>query len=258
MRVAVLLFVLLLVVLYAVSSSLRRRARTDWTRTLSVAVVVVVAGPVDLETIALLRSRARALEERLAEEERRWLPSGPRPFAIEVIGPIAAPGPTPELTSDGVLDLLSYTWARRRWVAKVDDAGAVEGDRYDSRIYLVARPPAKERVLHVEGASEQGGRVGIVAFELDAQSVDWALFAAAHELLHTLGATDKYDGACRALAPQGLGEPSLSPLYPQRFAEIMACGRMVSADAQKAPESLDELRVGAWTAAEIGWAGTGR
>jgi hypothetical protein len=252
-RVAVLLFVLLMVVLYAVSSALRRMARTDWTRTLNVAVVVVTEGAVDPDAVTLLRARARVLEDRLAEEERRWMPEGPRPFLVTAVGPVAAPAPPPELASDGIVDLLKYTWARRRWIAKVDASSALEGDAFDSRIYVFAKPPAKERLLHVEGASEQGGRVGIVAFELDAQSVDWALFAAAHELLHTLGATDKYDPACRAIAPQGLGEPNLSPLYPQRLAEVMACGRMVTENEQKPPETLDELRVGAWTAAEIGW-----
>ena len=45
----------------------------------------------------------------------------------------------------------------------------------------------------------------------------------AHELLHTLGATDKYDPASDAPRfPEGYGDPRQVPLYPQQFAELMA------------------------------------
>ena len=43
---------------------------------------------------------------------------------------------------------------------------------------------------------------------------DFALFVAAHELFHTLGATDKYDASGAALVPSGLAEPDLNPLVP--------------------------------------------
>ncbi len=252
-RVAVLLLVLLLVVIYAVSSSLLRLSRTDWTRTLSVAVVVVAAGPLDPAAVEALRTRVRVLEQALADEEHRYVPAGPKPFVIAVLGPVAAPSPPPELAGDGALDLLSYTWRRWRWVRAVDAAAATDAGRWDSRIYVVARPPALDRERFVEGVSEQGGRVGIVEVELAADTVDWALFAAAHELLHTLGATDKYDAAGHAMVPSGLAEPELAPRYPQRFAEVMSRGRATSPTIDQAPDSLAELRVGGWTAAEIGW-----
>ena len=44
----------------------------------------------------------------------------------------------------------------------------------------------------------------------------------AHELLHTLGATDKYDLRTNQPAhPDGFAEPDREPLYPQSFAELM-------------------------------------
>ena len=52
----------------------------------------------------------------------------------------------------------------------------------------------------------------------------------AHELLHTLGATDKYRPADDAPRfPDGYGDPQQVPLYPQRTAELMAGRRMLSA-----------------------------
>jgi len=105
----------------------------------------------------------------------------------------------------------------------------------------------------VEGFSESGGRVGVARVELDASSVDLGLFVAAHELLHTLGASDKYDARGSSRLPEGLGDPDQSPLYPQRGAEVMARNRVVAPGLELPPGSLDELTVNHWTAREIGW-----
>jgi hypothetical protein len=75
-----------------------------------------------------------------------------------------------------------------------------------------------------------------------------------HELLHTLGATDKYDIATgQPLVPHGLGEPDLDPTYPQTYAEIMAGRIALAPDDAAVPESLDDVLVGDLTAREIGW-----
>lgn len=75
-----------------------------------------------------------------------------------------------------------------------------------------------------------------------------------HELLHTLGATDKYDRANGApLLPVGLGDPERSPLFPQTTAEIMAGRIAVSTTAAVMPDSLESVVVGPFTAREIGW-----
>jgi hypothetical protein len=76
----------------------------------------------------------------------------------------------------------------------------------------------------------------------------------AHELLHTLGATDKYARASgQPLEPDGLGDPQQQPRYPQRFGEIMA-GRIASSARQaEMPDGLDRMLVGPATAREIGW-----
>jgi hypothetical protein len=76
----------------------------------------------------------------------------------------------------------------------------------------------------------------------------------AHELLHTLGATDEYDPANDApLFPDGYGDPRQVPLYPQRFAELMAGRRMISATSWEQPASLDEVLIGPVTARQIRW-----
>jgi len=76
----------------------------------------------------------------------------------------------------------------------------------------------------------------------------------AHELLHTFGATDKYDLATGLPQyPDGFADPQLSPRYPQQLAEIMAVKTPLSATEARMPDNLADERVGAVTAREIGW-----
>jgi hypothetical protein len=75
-----------------------------------------------------------------------------------------------------------------------------------------------------------------------------------HELLHTLGASDKYDRASgQPLVPDGLADPAQDPRYPQKMGEIMAGRIAVSATRAELPDSLADMVVGPATAREIGW-----
>jgi len=79
-------------------------------------------------------------------------------------------------------------------------------------------------------------------------------FVLAHELLHVLGATDKYNPASgQPIPPDGLANPSARPLYPQSHAEIMAGAIAVSPDRARMPASLARAVIGGQTAREIGW-----
>ena len=76
----------------------------------------------------------------------------------------------------------------------------------------------------------------------------------AHELLHTVGATDKYNLADDAPRfPDGYGDPAQRPLYPQLTAELMAGRRMLAPDHWEQVDSMDEVVIGPSTALEIRW-----
>ncbi len=256
-RVSILLFVLVAVCVYAAADWSRRRARNDWARPLLVGLVVVEMGPVDERAVAALRERVHTLEAVLAGEAQRYgARTGTRPpFGVMVFGPVSMTQRPPTLVGDGVLALLGYSIAKWRYVSALDRAANVDGRGLDARIYLVAHPPGAGGTNFVEGVSESGGRTGFVEVNLDESMVDFALFVFAHELFHTLGASDKYDQEGYALVPAGLAEPDLVPLYPQRRAELMARGRPLAPRREVPPETLDELGVGSVTAAEIGWTG---
>ncbi len=75
----------------------------------------------------------------------------------------------------------------------------------------------------------------------------------AHELMHTMGASDKYDQYNMPVHPGGFADPYLEPLYPQYLAEVMGGRIPISANRARIPEKLGQVVIGAYSAAEIGW-----
>ncbi|MEJ0086808.1 MAG: hypothetical protein WDO72_14070 [Pseudomonadota bacterium] len=121
------------------------------------------------------------------------------------------------------------------------------------RIFVLFHDPAfTQAVPHSVGL--QKGLVGVVHAYAEREMNQPNNVVIAHEILHTLGATDKYDPATLApVFPFGYAEPALEPLYPQRLTEIMAGRRAVDAHTFEMPDSLADVRVGEATALEIRW-----
>ena len=256
-RVAVLLLVLGGVILYAIRDVRSRRERKTWDHTLSVALVLLrdpSLGPLAPDALPALFARLPALDERLTEELHRYRPGAPPPFAFRLFGPVDVTRLPPSADGTAWTDLAQHSYELWRYLRPVDEAAGVDSAQFDSRIYVVVRPPTQRDRTMVEGESEEDGRIGTVRVELDASMSDFTLFVAAHELFHTLGAGDRYDAQGHCEAPGCLAEPERRPLYPQRFAEVMARNRPLSPTEEVAPVSLDELAVGPVTAKEIGWA----
>ena len=252
-RITILLALLAAVSMWAWRDVRRRHERNAWARPLSVAIVLVRAEPVDDAAVAALRRRIPALEARLADEFHRYRSEPFPPFRIAFIGPIDDAERPPQGGGDGALATVRENWALWRWTSRVDRMARLNGDDYDSRVYVVARVPRSVEREMVEGESEEGGRLGTVEVELDGSMADFALFVAAHELFHTLGASDKYDEAGHTLIPAGLAEPERVPPWPQSFVEVMARDRPVAEGVEQPPGGLDELAVGPATAREVGW-----
>lgn len=75
----------------------------------------------------------------------------------------------------------------------------------------------------------------------------------AHELLHTVGASDKYDTNNQPIFPDGYAEPLNSPIFPQTLAEIMAAKIPLSTTHSEMAKSLESCIIGGATANEINW-----
>jgi hypothetical protein len=121
------------------------------------------------------------------------------------------------------------------------------------RLYLLYHNPATSSALKHSTALSKG-RVGSINLFADAAYAKQNLVITAHELLHTLTATDKYDLATNLPAhPDGYAEPDKSPRYPQDFAEIMGGRLPVSPTKAVIPDDLSRTLIGDKTAREIGW-----
>lgn len=98
------------------------------------------------------------------------------------------------------------------------------------------------------------GRYGIVKAYARRSTHRHNLIVFTHEILHVLGATDKYVLTTgEPIYPQGYARPDQMPLFPQTKAEIMGGRIPLTSFSSTMPDSLDECRIGRRTAEEIGF-----
>ncbi len=95
--------------------------------------------------------------------------------------------------------------------------------------------------------------IGLVFVPLSPKEDEESLVRIAHELLHVLGASDKYSGAGAPEFPEGFVEPDQTPRYPQNWGEIMSRSIPLAEDNYRPLKSLREAAIGDVTAEEIGW-----
>ena len=244
-RIAILL---VLLVLAAGITWVDRVRTTAWDDTLWVAIFPIdgdgrpetsefVAGvePEDFADIeAFFAREAHAHGIRLA-----------RPVRIDVHPGVTELPPTLERGA-GVIGRIWWS-LNMRWYAWRQAGDTLA----DIRVFVLYNEPGKP-VPHSMGL--QKGLVGVVYAYAADDLVATNEVVIAHELLHTLGATDKYDPATNLpIFPQGYGDPDAEPRYPQETAEIMAGRLALSEDGAQMPRSLDECVVGEETAREVNW-----
>lgn len=159
------------------------------------------------------------------------------------------PPPPPEIGS-GPLQAIVWSLKLRWWIWQ--NAPQEANDKYLIRMFVIYHDPSQmTRLQHSVGL--QKGLVGIVnAYGVKSQAKQNNIVIA-HEFLHTVGALDKYNEFGKPLVPQGLGNPNQSPLFPQKYAEIMAGRRAISASQAEMPNSFKRIIIGDLTAQEIGW-----
>ena len=247
-RITVLLFILFFV---AVNTWLTMARSTDWNNSLWVKIYPINAdgsGASDKYISTLNTDDFSAIESFVAREAERYGKTITRPVRIELGQPID--GQPPEIKQgSGMLGVMLWSFKMRWWAS--ENAGAQDKIEPDVRIFVRYHDPEHEFVLE-NSVGLQKGMVGIVNAFASHRLRGSNNVIIAHEFLHTLGATDKYNPASgQPTAPVGLGEPDRQPLYPQRLAEIMG-GRIALAENDAViPKGLSYALIGPLTASEI-------
>lgn len=246
-RIGILLLILLFV---ALNTYFDRVYSTDWKNALRVAVFPINAdGSATAEAYirALPATALQPIESFFASEANHYSVALEAPIRMTVAQPLQELPPM--ISPDaGALSVMTWSLRMRYWAWRVDGPPGT-----DIKLFVLYHDPQRSSVLpHSLGM--QKGLYGVVHVFADRTMEGSNDTVIAHELLHTLGATDKYrPGDNRPRHPDGYAEPHREPLYPQSFAELMGGRIPVSADEAKIPESLRSVMIGPRTAAEIGW-----
>lgn len=156
--------------------------------------------------------------------------------------------PPPPPDDSSVLKTIFWSLQLRWWVYQQSDAWLPQIGTV--RLFVLYHAP-QDGVALAHSLGLQKGLIGVVHAFADGSQARQNNIVIAHELLHTLGATDKYGADGRPVYPQGYADPELPQLMPRRQAEIMA-GRLVNGAGRVVmPPSLEQCVIGALTAYEI-------
>ena len=249
LRVLILLLILLLV---AVTTWQQRYLSTRWRNPLYVAIYPIAAddSPVTRAYLAALDvERYQPIDHFFAREADRYRLQTSEPVRTRLRAESQALPPQRPADA-GVLATALWSLRLRYWAWRA--SGHVR-EPEDIRMFVLYHDPAlTPTVPHSLGLMK--GLIGVV-YTFAAPEMNGANnVVIAHELLHTVGATDKYDPADDAPRfPDGYGDPAQKPLYPQLTAELMAGRRMLAPDRWQQAASLDEVVIGPLTALEIRW-----
>jgi hypothetical protein len=250
------ILLLLLVLLVVAVGAWRAKVRVTSWETPIVAAVYPIAADATPETAAFIQNlkpgEFAAIEQWLKAETERYGHRLHAPLRILLAPQVKVlPPRTPQ--EGGVLKAILWSLEMRWWAFRHDDLGAGHTIRNPHlRLFLLYHAATPGKVLpHSTGLKE--GQIGLVhVFAAPEQTAQNAVVVA-HELLHTLGATDKYDlRTLQPLYPEGYAEPERQPPLPQHLAEIMAGRIPLRPDQAEMPGSLDATRIGRATAIEIG------
>jgi hypothetical protein len=248
-RVTLLLFVLFVV---AGATWATKYRALKWDTALDVVVYPINADGSDatrkyiagisndtLQPIAMfMQTESRRFGVPTTEPIRVWL--GPQVQSIPPAPPIGG----------NVFSVMSWSLKLRYWASQHDD---FSGNKPNIRLFALYHDPARvQRLSHSLGLEK--GMIGVAHVFASDRQAGANNIVLAHEMLHTLGATDKYDLATNLpIYPAGYAEPALEPRYPQPAAEIMAGRTALSAAKAEIPDDLTQAVIGSETARELRW-----
>ncbi len=250
LRISVLLFVFVLI---AGGTIVQRYSAASWKQPLRVTLYPInAAGSVAVfEYIrGLTLTDFVAVAEFLENEAQFYGLATQQPVVIALGPEIESRPPSRPGPRANMLAVIYWSLRLRYWVYQ--NLSTFGLGFAHTRIFVLYHEASRNQPLaHSFGL--QKGMIGVVhAFAIPEQTAQNNIVIT-HELLHTVGATDKYHGDGYPIFPEGFADPEREPLYPQDTAEIMAGRIPLSVDSAEIPESLEYCVIGPRTATEINW-----
>lgn len=224
----------------------------SWDAPLQVIVVPINGDGSEASATAIARLRTQDfddIEAFLIRETARYGVKQARAMEVRLTPELHdRPPAPPHADSRNAFDIMLWSLQLRGWVYRHSDSWLPQIGTI--RLFVLYHAPHEgEPLAHSLGL--QKGLIGVVNVFADEKQAAQNHVVIAHELLHTLGATDKYDAEGRPVYPQGYADPELGPHVPRRDAEIMA-GRLIASDGRAVmPSGLARCVIGAQTAHEI-------
>jgi hypothetical protein len=249
LRILILLLVLLVVALTAWQDRYRS---TQWKTPLYVAIYPIAADGSSVTRAyvdALDSARFTPIDRFFAQEAARYGVGIDDPVKTRLRPPLTSLPPQ-RATDAGLFGTALWSLRLRYWAWRMSGRAH---EPEDIRMFVLYHDPAlTPSVPHSLGLPK--GLLGVVYAFADPIMNGANNLVIAHEMMHTLGASDKYNPADNSPRfPDGYGDPSQQPLFPQRMAELMAGRRMIRPDRWEQAMDLAEVVVGPATALEIRW-----
>lgn len=245
-------FLLVLLLFVAGNAWLNKVRTTTWDRPLWVVVYPINgdASAASSRYIGRLRQDTfQSIEEFMGREASRHSLKLGNPVTIKLAPEVAALPPRPPRDGN-MLGIMWWSLKMRYWAFRAD---SYDGPAPDIRMFVVYYDPATHDVLNHSFGLEKA-LVGVVNAYADDKLASRNNVVIAHEFLHTVGATDKYDIATnQPVYPDGYAAPDQQPRFPQKDAEIMGGRIPLSASKAEMPPGLNRAAIGGKTAREINW-----
>jgi hypothetical protein len=248
-RIIILLFILFLV---GANSYLTHERLTDWDQSLAIVIYPINGdgSPFTADYIARLsKDDFNAIGKFMQTEGQRYNQSLVDPVLLDVAPEVSTLPPEPPFGAN-IVAIMWWSLRLRYWAWKND---TYLGPFSNIQVFVLYHDPETHSQLdHSLGLKE--GHICMVEGFAGRGHAARNNVVIAHEMLHTLGATDKYNlQTLQPLFPEGYADPEQEPLLPQKYAEIMGRAIPLSVAEAKMPDSLFYSVIGPQTAKEIKW-----
>lgn len=246
------IFILLCILVYvAADQYLAEKRSRSWQDTLDVIIYPINGdnSTASQQTIDKLSpSRFASVEQFMQQEIHRYGLAIKQPIHIQLAPQILKKPPALPDLDEGIASIMWWS-LQMRWWAFVENTYTGDTD-----IRLFIEYYADEVTDSHVSVGLQKGLLSLIKNYTGKTYIERNNVIIAHEMLHTLGAIDKYDPiTLLPIYPDGYADPTRGENQTQEKAELMAGRIPISSDIAIVPNSLDACTIGKLTAKEIGW-----